>query len=738
MTKWLFLLLCVAVSPVSAQFVYNFSQEPSVSDNEQLMPNAWAGGLNASQYSTMDLNGDDLEDLVIFDRVSSKISPYINNDGQYQYAPQFEGLFPEGIRNWMLLRDFNCDGKKDIFASHPLGVVVYVNVTTEPGALQWRVFNYREDQDFKYLLTQGFSSAINLQVNAADLPAIEDIDNDGDLDILVYKFTGSSTMEFHKNLSMERDGNCDSLQFERVTQNWGNFQECRCGSFAFNGEECPPINGGREQHQAGKSILAIDVDGDNDKDLLVSEEQCANLYWLKNTGTPTEPAITEVNTFPEVNPAAMYIFPAAYYEDVDFDGVKDLLVSPNVSSNVQSTVNFRSSGWFYKNQGTTATPDFELQMKNFMQEGMIELGENAAPAFADIDADGDYDMIVGSYLNSEQLGFSTSLTLYRNTGTANMPAFTKETEDYLGYSVYSQLNVKPAFADINRDGRLDIVISGTDNSTGQTTISYILNQSEGVFDFSGQRQPLFAVSTNYPNYDNFALFDVDQDGLLDLLIGRSSGRLEYYRNTGSEDAPSFELVDQSFYGLDYNLFRQYPAPVIDDLNGDGQLDMLVGDAGGRLSLYPSFQSFLDDPQEGFSKLFRNPVNGDSLSLNLGNRIWPTTVNLFNEDKPAIVIGSGAGGLLLLRNDDTSAFPVVNGQLSVFPNPINRQQQLNIGASKPMTVNIVSLTGKTIMHSIVVPAYQFVTINIAQLRGGMYMVVGRSVDGIVAKRFVVIE
>lgn len=692
----LFLLSCT--SPAFSQFVYELDQSVAVIDGDTLdMP--WAGGLNSAQYSSMDLNHDEQLDLVVFDRATSKLSTFIAQNGTYAYAPSYEQFFPVDIRNWMLLRDFNCDGKKDLFVSDPRGVAAYLN-TTQPGEpLSWRVFNLRSDQNFKHLLTQGFSSVINLQINGSDIPAIEDVDNDGDLDILAFRFSGSSTIEFHKNMSMERDGNCDSLQFERVTQTWGGLEECECGVFAFNNDDCPPGNGGRVNHQGGKSILLQDLDGDSVKDLLVSEEQCVDIYALRNNGTADDALVTAVNSnFPNAtNPARLFVFPAAYSEDVDFDGVKDLIVAPNVPSNVGSSVNFESSGWFYKNNGDNQNPSYTLQQRNFLQSQMIDLGENAAPAFFDVDTDGDLDIIVSSYLSLEDFGFRSTLKLYENVGDVANPVFSKSNDDYLFLSVFGLINVKPKFRDINSDGRIDLLFSATELNAGNTNIYYYLNQVDnGLSINTNELQQLFTIGNNFPNTENFEINDIDGDGLKDILVGRSTGKLEYHRNVGVSDMPDFELVDDSFYDLDFSPFRQNPAVFIGDLDGDGNEDMLVGDAGGNLTLYSAFKTQIEKPASGIAKLFRNE-DGDSLTVRLGNRLLPVAANLFATDKPSIIIGTGGGGLRLLKHTDANANPVANfdKEIGVFPNPIKRGDILNLGSSKNTFVSIVTLKGQTI-------------------------------------------
>ncbi|MTI21607.1 T9SS type A sorting domain-containing protein [Fulvivirga sp. RKSG066] len=739
MPRFLTCILLLVVSPLAAQFTYTLNQNIPVVHDGDTLSLAWAGGLNSPQFNTIDLDGDGSQDMVIYDRTANKILPFISKNGGFTYAPELQTLFPEGIRNWMLLRDFNCDGKKDIFVSDPRGIAVYVN-TTEPGQkLSWRVFNFRNDSQFKHLLTQGFNSAINLQVNSSDIPSISDIDDDGDLDILTYRFSGASTVEFHKNMSMERDGNCDSLQYERVTQNWGEYEECQCGKFAFNGAECPSSSG-RQQHQGGKSLLALDLNGDQVKELVVSEEECTELFALSNTGTQENALISSATSaFPNSsNPASLFVFPAAYNEDVDMDGIDDLLIAPNVSGNVNSSINFESSSWFYRNTGTNELPEFAFIKRDFLQDEMIDLGENAAPAFADLDGDGDQDMLIGSYLQLQNLGFRASLVHYENVGTATDPSFELRNNDYKQFSAFGLINIKPKFRDINLDGNIDLVFSATSTNSGSTAIYYLLNQSANSFDPSSELRQLFLISDRFPNNENYEIFDIDSDGLPDILLGRSSGRLEYYKSLGPIEEPTFEKQEEPFYGIDFSVFRQSPAVTIEDLDANGSVDMFIGDAGGNTTIYADFLNHLEDPRPGVEKLFRDSLSNDSVSLRLGNKLYATTANLFNADKPALVMGTGEGGLIVLENNEAVINPVlpVRGNIAIYPNPVRNDQTLKIGVTKSMKVDVIAISGQRIFSDLAIKANEIITLDITSLRSGIYTVVGRREGKIEARRFMV--
>ena len=734
-------MLCLFIHSGLAQFTYHLNERVPVIENDQPLDNAWSGGFNSPQFSKMDLNGDGMEDLVIFDRTSSTIYPYVRSGGKYVFSPDYRNQFPREIRNWMLLRDFNCDGRKDIFANDPRGIVVYENITSTGGALQWRAFNEREN-GLKHLLSQGFSSVININVVPQNLPAIDDVDGDGDLDILAFRFSADPTVVYHKNLSMELDGNCDSLQFELQTEKWGDFEECGCGVFALNNSDCPAGNGGRIEHQSAKALLTLDLNGDNLKEAIVSEEECTELFVLNNDGTQQEAVFNSIEyNFPSANnPGRLFIFPAAYAEDIDSDGVRDLLIAPNVAANVGGGVNFESSAWFYKNTGSENFPNYSLIKKNFLQEGTIDHGENAAPAFMDLDGDGDLDMIVSSFINIEDFGFKSTLILYENVGTASDPAFELVDNDFLSFSFLNVINLRPKFCDINRDGRKDLVWSATSRNNGITSLNYLLNTSDRGFQSSQQIEYLLEVGRNFPNNDIFELYDINQDGLMDLLMGRSTGRLEYYRNVGTLDEPDFQLEDESFYGLDFSPFRQHPAVVIADYDGDGNDDMLMGDTGGNLVIYDNFLSSLDAPRAGITQIIYDSLSQDSTAMRVGSRLYPVVANIFNADKPAVLIGTGAGGVVLLEHTQAESTPVapITGDFLIYPNPVIKGSPLNVGVASKSAISIISLKGQPIIQNHIVEAGTTVELPTDNLRAGLYLLKVQNINRIKVTPFVVVE
>ena len=255
----LFLILLIPSRVLAQEPQFTFEQDIPFRTASGNLSMPLAGGLNAVQFNTMDVNGDGQEDAVVWDRMGRCIKVFLKTSAGYRFSPDHEKLFPRTLSSWLLVRDFNGDGKKDLFTGDPLGMRAYVNISGTTGPVLFR----RYHPGFP-ILTKGFTSSINLKLNENDVPAIDDLDGDGDLDILAANFTGNGFIEYHRNLSVERTGRTDSLQLERVTQAWGNIRECDCGLFTFT-IECPPSSG-RTKHAGGKALLTIDADEDGDKD----------------------------------------------------------------------------------------------------------------------------------------------------------------------------------------------------------------------------------------------------------------------------------------------------------------------------------------------------------------------------------------------------------------------------------------------------------------------------------------
>lgn len=717
-------VLVILASPSMGQTSYTFDQTIPVTGPEgKLLANPWAGGLNAAQFNTMRLDQDQKEDLVIFDRMANIVITFLNDDGHWKYAPQYEALFPK-LTNWLLLRDFNCDGRKDIFTGDIFGAKVYQNVTIDNGLPEWKPFIFSGQNGLKtdVLLTKGFSQKVNLQLQFDDLPAIVDADNDGDLDIFNVRFTGNGSIEYHRNFSRERYGICDSLDFERVTNTWGGVTQCKCERFAYNDKECS-INSGRTQHAGGKALLAIDIDNDSDHELIFSEAECSNLYALTNKGSLDDPLIDSNFLFPQSDPVHINIFPAAFHEDVDMDGVKDIIASPNIYRKDILSQDLRFSTWFYKNMGSTV-PDFQLVKKNFLQDEMVDVGDNAVPAFLDIDGDADPDLFVSYNSDSSSYG---SICFYRNTGNSQIPRFTFESWNFADLKSLSLNNLRIQFADMNSDGATDLCFSATDQK-GVTRLCYLPGERDSQSFIPTE---IVTMDFQLDRQDNFHLSDVNQDGRADLLIGRAIGSLEYWRNVGSGEFPSFAIQDESYLGLHTSTSRQSFSISSADLDNDGHEELLLLDQVGELTIvndYRNAQSAI-----GIKDVVYNPLLEKYTPTSMG-RSWSAVAPLFDSKRPAIVVGDIRGGLHVLCNEDKN--PKFDDlSLRLYPNPVSSNESLVIKSNMALRLDVYTVIGQPVFQDISISSGEN-ELPVSVLSAGLYILRFEGLGGVISQKLVV--
>lgn len=710
-------------STVAQQAWFRLDTTTAVTRAGKTLLNPWAGGLNAGQFSTMDLDGDGTNDLVAFDRTTNRVTTFLGNAATkaYRHAPAYEALFP-AMENWMLLVDYDKDGHKDLFTHTPQGVKVYKKVQNGK-AWSWKLYK-------PLLNSVGFSGLINLLVVATDIPALTDVDDDGDLDIITYEILGNF-VEMHQNMSMERYGVPDSLEFVRNGLCWGNFVKEHCNDFKL-GVDCGAVENvgggapnGRILH-AGNSILMQDLNGDGKKDMLMGHVTCDNVARLVNTGTNRVANFTSFDVnYPAQNPINFTIFPAVYAEDVDFDGIKDLLAAPNVYTNEGNLMDFQASSWYYRNAGTANNPAFELRQKDFLQDQMIDIGESAAPAFFDVDGDGDQDMIVGTGGVRGETGFRASLQLFRNTGDAKTPRFDWAGEEYLKLSATLQLtHIKPQWADFNGDGVPDLGFSGV--SFKGIECRYLPNRAARgqAVQLSVNEAVTLALPTMQAS-DTPYFYDTDQDGDLDLVVGKAQGSLVYYLNTGTAKLPVYQLQTENLAGVGANFAGRFVSVAVADINLDGQPDLLTADQTGMVRI---FHTGAWGQWNRRDSLLVQTGNG-AYAPKLGAYLQPTLADYTGDGKPDVAVGTYGGGVRLLTNilpvTITSVEPTPSALLVVYPNPAEGYVQVR--SPQNGLLDVMSAGGQILQENITLTADAEKTLSTARWTPGLYLLRVRYAD-----------
>lgn len=676
--RYLFLLIILLGQNSFGQgFNFEINNDIVFKKNGATLQLPTAGGLNYAQFSDMDIDFDGDLDLVVFDRTSNNVRVFRNvlegSTRRYKLIQKSYLLFPGDLNYRLQLYDYDGDGKKDLFTHGIGGIKVYRNTGSASLGLAWTLATEQIRSDYE-------GDDNNLYVASSDVPALVDVDGDGDMDILTFNI-GGQHMEYHQNQSQELYGHSDSLVFELKNKCWGKFGEdmnnasivlndtaavCNTSNVSNPEFRDTPAKGGAH---SGSTVLALDLNNDQVMDLILGDISSNQMVKLINGGTAvnTNSAMVSVEqNFPSNTiPANLEAFPAAYFLDVDFDGVKDLVIGANAKNSSENI----SSVWFYKNTGTNSLPNFVYQKDNFLQSEMIEVGTASIPVFFDHNNDGKDDLILANYFHYQAGGSKkSSMTVYRNTSGSGNQEFTFITDDFLNLSQENLgIHLTPSFGDLTGDGKKEMVLA---LENGDLRL-YTNTSGSGNASFSSPSGPLqnsLGQTINHGTFPSVQLFDLNRDNKLDLILGKRSGELIYYENTGTSTVPNFTLkndhlgnvdvsnlfpdgfptphffrqndttylfcgslegglryykqidnhlaVDSSFVlwshqflGLDINGYSSF---FVNDIDGDGYLDLWCGmDLGGiyHLEVDPNSNASLDEPNSLVYTLYPNPNKG---------------------------------------------------------------------------------------------------------------------------------
>lgn len=704
------------------------------------LANPWSGGMVDPEPYKIDLDGDGRKDLIIFNAggIDNRLHTYLNiGNAQYRYAPEYESYFPK-LNHWVVLADYNGDGKEDIFTYSMLqaGMDVYKNVSTGNTPKFQMVAKQLE-----FPLDNFYS---NIYTSSQDIPAIVDMDGDGDLDILAFE-SGENQIYYYKNISKDKYGTLDSLSYRLITLCWG-----KC-STTFD-PKIPMALGigcgadlGKTAHGAS-TLLAWDIDDDGDMDILYGNLFLNYISFLKNGridkvtgGFHRDSIISYTNSYPTLRPAMMDIFPGAFRADVDDDGSDDLLIAPQDAGTPLSPGKF----FYYRNVSPTRLPDFRFVQNNYIFDGSISEGEHSAAAFFDYNGDGLKDLVIATKADTGYAYNFDKLELYKNIGNSGHAVYKKVDDDLAGVKSLSLSYTYLTFGDINGDGRQDLLLGSTDGN-----IYYFKNQGVNgqTVKFSLESSDLLGV--NWGNYSAPCLADINKDGLLDLVVGGISGKFSFFKNTGSKTSPVFTLVTDYFgkaRSNDYYYSYIYDGngniidstremipygrstPVITDINNDGKLDMISGSVYGNLIFYMDIEDHLSDSFPHTDTFLYNRLLGRAEQKSFGSMTTIAAADVNNDSIPELLIGSHMGGFYFYGSKEVflgTKENVVNTiDFDLYPNPAGSVITLRLSQpqDKQMQVELLDVMGRSIYRADIPANSSRYAVDVSTYSKGIYMV-----------------
>ncbi len=664
---------------LSAQLFFDQGNKVQVTENGSVLTMPWAGGLNAPQFSDMDINHDGYMDIVAYDRDAEIFIPFVHNPfvntGQYgyDYFPKYNTILPQ-TKNWALFRDLNGDGKKDLFTSSSGGSYYYKNTSTE--------FN----PSFEFIETlEAKRGAIyaKIFVDNADVPIIEDIDFDGDLDIVTFSVTGKF-VELNENISTTPG----IYDFKVTDKCWGDFSE----SFFTNDvlledpsciteTNIPKI---MEPLHTGSTLAVYDLDNDNDMEVFIGDVSFDNIVQLSNTPVDGEDRMSsKIMDYPVSHPIDMTVFPAVFFVDFDRDGAKDMLVSPNTGSSSLSKDNV----WFYKNTGNNQLPNFVFNKEDAFGDQMIDLGRYSKVRLFDYNQDNLMDIVVSGGQTLTSAGLQSTLSLYKNIGTQSEPKFSLMTENFAGInSLNLGTHLCPSFADLDNDNLDDMIIGKSDG-----TLLYFKNNSNSStpWNFTLNNSLLNGIDVGYNATPT--LYDINHDGLVDLLIGGRNGKISYYKNIGTTTSPNFSLITDYLGNIQILSSTTQGFLDFDIINDNGNTVIYAGSSSLGISRIEDIDGNLTG---SFTITDSNVHNLDHIK-----HCSPAFYDFNNDGYLDMLLGNIRGGLEYFHgiNELSVSVPEFNAnETKLYPNPAKNNLFITSNIEWT-TYSIINVQGSIIKH-----------------------------------------
>jgi len=581
--------------------------------NFGLKNSIWTGDLGDIYHvETADLNSDGLKDIMsvsLYDDEKTAWRPNLGNGafGDYIDIDSDNGGF------WVHSNDMDADGDADVLVSSDEGGLHFYKNIDGQGTLEIQSILYPTD----------YNNSYNTRPQSPYSISTVDLDNDSDLDILT-NYYNSDRVGWHKNA--DGQGDFEDLRVMNIGINGLN----RIKVEDINGDGDQDLltissdddriglfenieAGGIYEEQRIISTLAdfaidatiADIDNDGDKDVVSISYRDKKIAWYENLGG---------NQFANQN---IIVYGtgqvnALVCTDFDNDGYPDILIG-----NDEGTIS-----WHKNIQGSGT---FQLQ---------AEVGQGLFPVKyllnADLDNDGDQDIIVGDvnsayarigwYENTDGLGsFGTYITLgtsprllkmmvddldsdgdqdvitmhnhssekniswYTNLSPGN---FSQRQEISIDFTFFADVYV----ADLNMDGDQDII-----TLEEQFNDFYTLNWYEGL-DGDGRFSEAKLIFEFLISPNIVIAKDLDNDEDVDILIGSNAEReIYWYENTLSNadisgycyyDKNENQVRDPNEIGLSNQIVQIFPDPVFSYPDGNGKYRFFVDNGPHLVTALP--------------------------------------------------------------------------------------------------------------------------------------------------------
>jgi hypothetical protein len=157
------------------------------------------------------------------------------------------------------------------------------------------------------------------------------------------------------------------------------------------------------------------------------------------------------------------------------------------------------------------------------------------------------------------------------------------------------------------------------------------------------------------------MVDWNNDGLKDLLVGEFNGNVRYFRNIGTTSNPQLTCVGTLQVGGEVLRVDYDATPFVDDWNGDGLKDLLIGAIDGRVWLYLNVGT---NTEPVFDEVnFVTLANGDTLRV--PTRSAPCVLDLDSDGTKELLLGENFGRAFYYENLGTNSDPQLADSMALM-------------------------------------------------------------------------
>ncbi|HYG53578.1 MAG TPA: T9SS type A sorting domain-containing protein, partial [Flavobacteriales bacterium] len=305
-----------------------------------------------------------------------------------------------------------------------------------------------------------------------------------------------------------------------------------------------------------------------------------------------------------------------------------------------------------------------------------------------------------------------------------VPVFDPPLTNPFGLTAIPYFNF-PYFVDLDNDGDFDVL-------TGDIYGILYYYQNTGTTSAPGFAAPvttMFSLPLYINDYSaTLSMADMDNDGDKDLFTGSFSGDFHYFPNTGTASAPNFGAEIINPFGINIP-GDSLSVPVLKDLDGDGDFDLLSGSYYGNFHYYENTGTVLSP---NFATPQMNPFGLVEVYSGLS---YPELADLDNDGDFDLMSGDYYGAWHYFENDESLGLAAAGKQsalVQLFPNPAISMVAVTT-TDIAQQISLYDITGKQVFTCI--PAAQKIIMNVGNYPDGLYLVKVFSSEGVETLRLV---